>query len=72
MADQRIGGASLYDRRGHVSDLGCPSGVDWFRNRSFNPDSGTRESVTVLDNDIGEKICLCPVPTDSIGEACNH
>ncbi len=36
-ADQRIGGAPLYNQWGHVSELGCPSGVDWSRNRCYDP-----------------------------------
>ena len=28
---------------------GGPFGVAWSRTRSFNPDSGARESVTVFD-----------------------
>ena len=46
--------------------------VAWSRNRSFNPDSGVRESVNVLENRCEEVFDQSPPITKvQIGEACN-
>ena len=50
VADQRIGGDLQYNWQGHVSESRWPFGVAWPRTRSFNPDSGMRELVNILDN----------------------